>query len=134
MVQGDTLLLPYEHSASGPTAISAAMPSRTAHSRPFWGGRCPAEQAPARGSYGPDTTLGEMRGAPARAVWQLAFVVARCGLRFQKPRGKPARQPGQHADLPLKNVRLNVGAALGEGGVQALLRLLNGHTNKDKQE
>lgn len=55
-------------------------------------------KAPARGSYGPDTTLGEMRGAPARAVWQLAFVVARCGLRFSKnPAVNRARQPGQHA-------------------------------------
>ena len=136
MVQGDTLLLPYEHSASGPYGHfrGNAFPDGAFEAilgRPLPG----PNKAPARGSYGPDTTLGEMRGAPARAVWQLAFVVARCGLRFSKnPAVNRRVSLASTRDLPFKNVRLNVGAALGEGGVQALLRLLNGHTNKDKQE
>ena len=55
------------------------------------------------------------------------------GLRFSKnPAVNRRVSLASTRDLPFKNVRLNVGAALGEGGVQALLRLLNGHTNKDK--
>ena len=128
MVQGDTLLLPHVHSAAGPYGHFRGNAFPDEAFEELLGRRLPGpNRAPARGSYGPDTTLGEMNGAPARAVSRLAFLVARCGLRFSKnPAVNRRVSLASTRDLPFKNVRLNVGAVLGEGGVQALLRLLNG--------
>lgn len=132
MVQGNTMLLAPPHSAQGPYGSFQNNAFPDAGFEALLGRRLPRNNvAPARGKYGDDTTLGEMRGAPAHLLWKAAYSVARCGLRFSKNPAVNRRVSfASTKDLPFKNVRLNAGALLGESGTRALLRLLNGRAGK----
>ena len=136
MVQGKAMLLTSVHSARGPYGSFCDNTFSDTGFEAVLGRRLPRKNtAPVRGEYADDTTLGEMRGIPARMLWKAAYAVARCGLRFSKNPAVNRRVSfASTKDLPFKNVRLNAGALLWEKGTYGLLRLLNGRVAMSKHD